>query len=75
MIVIWIYVNNRNHIIAASLSDMTGNDGWQQIDSRLMPWGKDLYDNNGAPLYELDNGEIKERPLTDRKADTPMIVY
>lgn len=71
----WVYTNNKNHVLAINASDMSGNDGWQEIDSDVIDSALEVYDVCNSARYELVNGEIVERSAADRKADHEMITY
>lgn len=67
----WVYLDERDCIMAVNPNDMTGNTGWQQADDVGLAVDDRLTDDHGAALYKLVNGEAVERSQQEREADWP----
>lgn len=57
-------------VLALNSGDMTGNTGWQQVNTTLTPNDR-LTDDHGAALYKVVNGTTQERTQQEREADWP----
>lgn len=67
----WLYIDSRGMILAASPNDMEGNTGWEHVD---LPDDIDidnLMDEHGAAMYMLIDGELVKRSEAERMADWP----
>ena len=67
----WVYLDDRDCIMAVNPNDMTGNTGWQQADDVGLTVDDQLTDDHGAALYKLVKGKAVERSEEERKADWP----
>ena len=63
-------VDNEGRVLAMNAGDMTGNSGWQQVNTTLTPADR-LTDDHGAALYKVVNGTTQERTQQEREADWP----
>ena len=57
-------------VLALNSRDMTGNSGWQQVNTTLTQDDR-LTDDHGAALYKVVNGTTQERSQQEREADWP----
>lgn len=67
----WLYTDYAGRVLGANSNDMTGNTGWEQDE---VPEDFDinmLYDEHGAALYKLVDGELATRSEEERQADWP----
>lgn len=55
-------------VLALNARDMSGNSGWQQVNTTLTPDDR-LTDEHGAALYKVVNGTTQERTQQEREAD------
>lgn len=62
------FVDNDGRLFALNDGDMTGNSGWQQVNTTLTPADR-LTDDHGAALYKVVNGTVQERTKQEREAD------
>lgn len=65
----YAFVDN-GRIFGLNANDMTGNSGWQQVNTVLTPEDQ-LTDDHGAALYKVVNGTVQERTQEEREADWP----
>ena len=63
----WVYIN-QGCITGLNTNYMGGNDGWQQADVDLN-LDSQLFDEKGAALYKLVNGQKVLRTEEERRAD------
>ena len=68
---IWVYTDLRNCIYGVNENDMDGNTGWQNIVSEDISIETNLFDEKGAAIYKLIDGEVIERSEDERKGDWP----
>ena len=66
---IWVYTD-QDRITGLNNNDMGGNDGWQQANVDL-DINAQLFDEKGAALYKLLNGQKILRTEQERMADWP----
>ena len=59
-------------VFALNAADMSGNSGWQQVNTTMTPEDR-LTDERGAALYKVVNGTTQERTQQEREADWPPI--
>ena len=67
----WLYIDYSGRVLGANPNDMIGNTGWEQAE---VPDDFDIdmiYDNHGAALYKLMDGELVPRSEEERQADWP----
>ncbi len=55
-------------VLALNARDMSGNSGWEQVNTTLTPDDR-LTDEHGAALYKVVNGTTQERTQQEREAD------
>ena len=67
----WLYVDYVGRVLGANPNDMSGNTGWEQAEVPENFNMDALYDDRGAALYKLVDGEIVERTDEERRADWP----
>jgi len=65
----YAYVDD-GRIFALNENDMSGNTGWEEIETGLTV-NDPLTDNHGAALYKVVNGASVERTQEEREADWP----
>lgn len=64
----WLYIDDENRVLAYNEQEsMDGNTGWIEYDGTLP--STQLTDDHGAAMYELFDGTILERPLSERMKD------
>ena len=63
------FVDN-GRVFALNANDMSGNSGWQEVNTTLTP-ADQLTDDHGAALYKVVNGTTQERTQQEREADWP----
>ena len=64
---IWVYTD-QDRITGLNNNNMAGNDGWQQAEIDL-DINAQLFDEKGAALYKLVNGQKVLRTEEERRAD------
>ena len=67
----FLYIDYARRVLGANPNDMTGNTGWEHAE---VPDDFDIdqiYDDHGAALYKLVDGQLIERSEDERKADWP----
>lgn len=64
---IWVYTD-QDRIMGLNNNNMAGNDGWQQAEIEL-DINAQLFDEKGAALYKLVNGQKVLRTEEERAAD------
>lgn len=65
----YAFVDN-GRVFGLNDNNMTGNSGWQQVNTVLTPEDQ-LTDDHGAALYKVVNGTVQERTQEEREADWP----
>lgn len=71
MNMLWLYIDYAGRVLGANTNDMRGTTGWEEAE---VPEGFNidiLYDNHGAPLYKLIDGQLITRSEEERKSDWP----
>lgn len=67
----WLYVDNERRVLGANLHDMDGNTGWELAE---VPEDFDIdliWDDHGAALYKIVDGQLITRTEDERQADWP----
>lgn len=76
---IWVYIGNRNEIVAINNNDMDGNSGWvsttvalltQNINGGIDELLEKMTASYSVPRFLLVNGVAVERSQTDIDSDT-----
>lgn len=66
---VWLYLDHRGCVMSYNYGDMSGNTDWVYYDGALP--SDNLTDDHGAAMYQLFDGVVLERPLSERMKDWP----
>lgn len=64
----FVYVDGSNRITAYNPNDMSGNDGWYEVQETI---GEPITEEHGVPIYKYRKGHVVSRTAAEIAADIP----
>ena len=64
----YVYVDEKNRITAYNPNDMSGNEGWKEINEIL---GEPIVEEHGVPMYRYSRKHAVARTAAEIAADIP----
>lgn len=64
----FVYVDGSDRITAYNPNDMTGNDGWYEVQETI---GEPITEEHGVPIYKYRNGHVVSRSRAEIEGDIP----
>jgi hypothetical protein len=64
----FVYIDERNRIMAYNPNDMSGNTGWEEVKEDV---ADPIFNDDGVPLYKYSKGRAVSRTSKEIAADTP----
>ena len=62
------YVDGSNRITAYNPNDMSGNDGWYEVQETI---GEPITEEHGVPIYKYRKGHVASRSTAEIDEDIP----
>ena len=64
----FVYVDGSNRITAYNPNDMSGNDGWYEVQETI---GEPITEEHGVPIYKYRKGHVVSRSKAEIDEDIP----
>lgn len=64
----FVYVDGSNRITAYNPNDMSGNDGWYEVQETI---GEPITEEHGVPIYKYRKGNVVSRSKAEIDEDIP----